>query len=224
MTAVTIRSDLEHLERRGIAVRTHGGALLPEREELVKPVSYTLQENADKKRTIAQLALGLIEPDSTVIIDAGSTTAIFSHLLHGRAITVITNSVPVIGELVADEDISLIVSGGAIRKPAKAMVGELTRWAYQSIHADVAFLGASGYSLERGISTASLLEADGKRAMMEAAGTVCLLADSTKFNKIQFARICDWDRIDCFITDSATEEFVRALAERSVRVITPETV
>lgn len=221
VTPVTIRSDLEHLERRGIAVRMHGGAVLPEHEELPKYVNYTMQENADKKRAIARCALRLVKADATIIIDAGSTAAIFSQFLHGYVLTVVTNSIPVIAELVADENISVIASGGAIRKPAKAMVGELARLAYQSIHVDMVFLGASGYSLTHGITTANLLEADGKRVMIDAAATVCLLADSTKYNQDTFAKICDWDKIDYFITDYAPDDLIDELNNRGVHVITP---
>ena len=221
VTAVTIRSDLEYLERRGRAVRTHGGAVMPEKEELARPISSTLHENADKKHTVAQLAVDLITPESTIIVDAGSTTAILSQYLRDFSLTVVTNSVPVIGELLNAENISVIVSGGAIRKPAKAMVGELARWAYQSIHADIAFIGASGVSLEHGVSSASLLEADGKREMIRAAGTVCLVADSTKMGHLRFAKICDWDKVDYFITDDAPEEIILELEARGVSVITP---
>ncbi len=222
VTAVTIRSDLEELERRGIAVRTHGGAVLPEHETFPRYLYNTMHENADRKRVIGKCALDLVTADSTVIIDGGSTTAIFAQLLHGYALTVVTNSVPVIGELVGDEHIDLIVSGGAIRKPVQAMVGELARLAYQSIRADIVFLGASGFSLSHGVTTPNLLEADGKRAMIDAAATVCLLADSTKRDKIKFARICGWERIDYFFTDEAPDDFVAALAERGVTVITPD--
>ncbi len=221
VTPVTIRSDLEDLERRGIVVRMHGGAVLPERDELPKHVTQTMQQDGDKKRAIAQSALSLVKPESTVIIDAGSTTAIFAQFLHGRALTVITNSLPVIAELATDKHVTVIASGGAIQKQASAMVGELTRWAYQAIHADVVFLGAAGYSLSNGITTNSLLEADAKRVMIESAETVCLLADSTKLDQVKFAKVCDWERIDFFITDAASDELTAALRTRGVQVLTP---
>lgn len=222
VTSVTIRTDLEHLERRGLAVRMHGGAVLPEHDELPRYINNTVHENFEKKDAIARCALQLVYPDATVIIDAGSTAAIFSRRLHGYAVTVVTNSVPVIAELVTDEHINLIASGGAIRKPVKAMVGEIARWAYESIRADVVFLGASGYSLDQGVTTPNLLEADTKRAMIDAAQTVCLLADSTKHEQVKFAKICDWDRIDYFMTDSAPTDLIQGLEARGVTVVTPE--
>lgn len=219
VTPVTIRSDLDNLERRGLAVKVHGGAVKPEPDELPRYFDDTILENSDRKRAIANCAIDLVAQDSTIIVDAGSTTAIFSQLLHGLRLTVLTNSVPAVNELVSDAAIDLVVSGGAVRKPVRAMVGEFARWAYQSLHADTVFLGASGFSATHGVTTANLLEAEAKRAMLDSANTVCLLVDSTKLDKVKMAKICDWDRIDYLITDSVPNEFLESISGYNVTVI-----
>lgn len=218
VTRVTIRADLDFLERRGLVVKSHGGAVLPETDHHFRFISNTIHENYEKKESIARAALSLIQPGSTVILDAGSTNAILARHLHGQDITVVTNSVPVIAELVTDDHVDLIAVGGAIRKQVHAMVGELARRAFASMHADVLFLGASGFTLERGVTTVNLLEAEAKQAMIHSARYVCLLVDSTKFTQIKFAKVCDWDSVDELITDQVDPRFADALRTDGVKV------
>lgn len=218
VTRVTIRADLDFLERRGLAVKSHGGAVLPETDHQFRYISNTLNENYGKKDAIARGALPLVQPGSTVILDAGSTNVILARHLHGRDVTVVTNSVPVLGELISDERVDLIAVGGAIRRQVHAMVGELARRAFASMRAEVLFLGASGYGLEEGVTTVNLLEAEAKQAMINAARYVCLLADSTKYGQVKFAKVCDWEAIDEFIVDAADERFAAALRARGVKV------
>ena len=54
VTRVTIRADLDALQMRGLLVRTHGGAVLPENQHLIRKVSSTLQEHREAKATLAE--------------------------------------------------------------------------------------------------------------------------------------------------------------------------
>lgn len=222
VTPVTIRSDLEFLEKRGLVVKSHGGAVLPETEHRFRYITETIHENFDRKDAIARCAESLVQQGSTVILDAGSTNAILARHLHDRDITVVTNSVPVIGELVSDERVNLIAVGGAIRKQVKAMVGEFTRRALSSMNVDVLFLGASGYTIDGGVTTVNLLEAEAKQAMIASAQYVCVLVDSTKYGEVKFAKVCQWEDVDELITDSADPKLVDALTRVGVKVTVAE--
>jgi DeoR/GlpR family transcriptional regulator of sugar metabolism len=149
VTKVTIRSDIDSLETRGLLVRTRGGAVLPENHHLVRRVNHTLHEHEKEKEGIARIACSLIEPGSTVMIDAGSTTAILARHLKDMRLTVITNSVLVLQELVASHTVELLVCGGALRKPDMALIGEIARCFYEQLNPDIVFLGATGYSIEK---------------------------------------------------------------------------
>lgn len=129
-----------------------------------------------------------------------------------------TNSIPVIGELVSDDRVNLVAVGGAIRKQVKAMVGEFSRRAFASMNVDVLFLGASGYTIEGGGTTVSLLEAEAKQAMIASAQYVCVVVDSTKYDEVNFAKACHWEDVDELITDSAEPELVEALTQIGVKV------
>lgn len=218
VTMVTIRGDLDYLERRGLAVKSHGGAVLPETDEQLRLIDNTIHENYEKKDAIARAAAGRVTDGATIILDAGSTMTILARHLTSRDITIVTNSVPVIGELVSDPQVDLIAMGGAVRKPVNAMVGELARLACSTIRVDILFLGASGFSIENGVTTVNLLEAETKKAMINSAGYVCLVVDSTKLGRDKFARICGWDAVDEIVTNSLPPDIVQSLEEQNVKV------
>lgn len=220
VTKVTIRSDIDSLETRGLLLRTHGGAVLPENHQLVRRINHTLHERRKEKEGIARVARTLIEPGSTVLIDSGSTTAILAHHLKDMRLTVITNSVLVLQELVGSETVELLICGGALRKPDMALIGEIARSFYEQLNADIVFLGANGYSVEKGISCANLIEAQTKKHMIKSAQKVCLLADSSKQNRLALAHVCDWEDIDILVTDSLGAADRESLAGYGVEVIT----
>ncbi len=219
VSKVTVRSDLDDLERKGLLIRTHGGAILPENSSLVRLLSNTLEERKDEKYAICKSAMQFIEPGMNIIIDAGSTTVHLAKLVNGMGVTVITNSVPVLQELMNSETVELLVAGGILRKPSLSFMGAPASFVFDQIHADVLFLGASGFSIEHGLTCTNIIEAETKRHMIRNATKVCLLADSSKLGKMFIANVCGWDSIDCFITDCLSDEHRTALANLGVTTV-----
>ena len=93
VSAVTIRTDLSALERDGILIRTHGGAMRSEKKAKERYISNTLGEFEEEKKAVARKASSLIQDGYTVIIDSGSTTIHLTRYLKDRNITVVTNNV-----------------------------------------------------------------------------------------------------------------------------------
>lgn len=220
ISKVTARNDLDDLESKGLLVRTHGGAVLAEKRDLVRLVSSTINENREKKRRVCEIAAKHVRQGQSIIIDAGSTTVHLAKLVSDRSLTVITNSVLVIDELMAVENIELVVAGGILRRPSMSCIGANARRCFEQLHTDTLFLGASGASLDGGVSCTNLIEADVKQAMIHSAQRVFLLIDSTKFGKASLAKVCGWDAIDAVITDSIAPEMSVGLEELGVQVIT----
>ena len=220
VTRVTIRKDLESLENRGVLERTHGGAVPAERPGYLRLISETIHENAEKKEKIASLAVKLVQPYTTLLIDSGSTTGFLARKIKDMYLTVFTNSVLVLQELSGSESIELIVTGGALRRPSMALMGEAARLLLSRLHSDIMFLGATAYHHEHGISCTNLIEAETKRAMIKSASRVCLVADSTKMGKISTALVCGWEDIDIFVTDSISREDKRRLTACGVEIYT----
>lgn len=203
---VTIRKDLDELAEKGLVIRTHGGAVLAEKQNLVRLISNTIKEHTEAKKAICKHALRYVEPGKSVIIDSGSTTVHLAPLVAKKNITVITNSILVIQELAGAESVELLIIGGLLRRPSLAAIGSPARSYLSQVHVDTLFLGASGFSLEQGITCTNLIEADTKQAMIASASKVCLLADSSKFGTVSLAKVCNWSDIDMLITDDGLSE------------------
>lgn len=222
VSKVTVRTDLDDLEQKGLLVRTHGGAILAERQDLVRLISDTIYEWTEQKKMIAKIASKLVHPGQNIIIDSGSTTVHLARFINTLPLTVATNSLLVIQELMGVENIELLIAGGTLRRQSMSAIGNYARDCFRQIHADVLFLGASGFSLNGGVSCTNLIEADTKRAMIDSASKVCLMVDSTKFGKDSLARICDWGSIDLLITDSMAEDARSTFEQMGVHVLTEE--
>jgi DeoR family fructose operon transcriptional repressor len=220
VSMVTIRADLDDLERKGLILRTHGGACIAERYQDIRKIANTLKENEGEKKKIASLAASLINTGATIIIDAGSTTAYLAAMVRDMSLTVITNSLPVVRELSSSETVEVLISCGALRKSSQSVIGAAARFFFDQINADILFLGASGFSILGGISCTNLVEAETKRLMMARSMKVCLLADSSKLEKVYMAHLCGWDGVDAFVTDFLPEESRRILEEKGVEVLT----
>ena len=219
VTKVTVRKDLESLEHRGVLERTHGGAVPAEHPGFLRRISDTINDNAQSKDAIAEIAAGLISPSSSILIDSGSTTAYLARRIKHMPLTVSTNSVLVIQELVHSETIEMLVTGGALRRPSMSLMGESARFFLSQLHADILFLGVTGYDWERGMSCTNLIEAETKRSMIKTASKVCLLADSSKAGKRALAHVCGWEDIDVFVTDSIGKDGVEILRNYGVEVM-----
>jgi len=202
VSEVTIRKDLTDLESRGVLLRTHGGAVIAEKPELVVPIHRRSTEAVSQKSAIARAAAMRIKDGESILLDTGSTTLALAREIRGRNINIVTNSVLIATELAADEQISIIVLGGTLRRSSFALMGQLALEQLKELHVDRAFLGASGFDPKAGFSCQNLIEAETKRAMAHAAHEAVVLVDNSKFENSAFAPFCTLKEIDCVVTDA----------------------
>jgi DeoR family fructose operon transcriptional repressor len=219
----TIRRDLESLAQSGAIERTRGGAVPALRLE----PSYAQKRRSHEveKLAIAQAAARLVEPGTSVLLDAGTTTLSVARALRGiRDLTVATTSLPIALEL-ADRA-RVIVVGGALRDRTVALVGPLAERAIEQLHVDVAFVGTNGVAVGAGFTTPTWEEASVKARMIGAATTAVVVADGSKVGEITFARICDLGEVDLLVTDaSAPPAELAALRTAGLRIeVAPQTV
>lgn len=224
VSKVTIRTDLDELENRGLLVRTYGGAVLPEQLSQSRHIANTINEFAAQKTAIAQKAATLVQKGQNIIIDNGSTTVHMAQFLQNYAITVTTNSLLVMQKLMHCETIDLIMAGGILRRPSMGLMGNISKEFYRQIHADWFFLGASGYTVAQGVFCSNLIEADTKKSMIQSADKVCLLADSSKMEHSSLARVCDWSSVDMLITDSIDPAIRAKIEQAGVQVLVTENI
>jgi DeoR/GlpR family transcriptional regulator of sugar metabolism len=207
VSEVTIRQDLERLEQEGFILREHGGAFLKNVEDSVKSITLLNQENLEKKQLIGKKASELIETGDTIILDSGSTTTeIAKNLIGRKGLTVITNALNIALILGAEPGIELIVTGGEFKPPTLSLTGQKAADFFEDIHVDKLFLATAGISLRSGLTYPSLSDIVVKKAMIDAADTTYLVADSTKIDKNAFASLGALSLIDYIITDASIDQ------------------
>ena len=207
VTEVTIRQDLEKLEKGGKIVKTHGGAYLKNVEDQVRSFLLIHQENLDKKATIAEKCLEFIESGDTIILDSGSTTTEIAKKLKGlKNLTVITNALNIALMLGTEPGIEVIVTGGEFKPPTLSLTGQKAADFFQNLNVQKLFLATAGISLKSGLTYPSISDLVVKRAMIDAADITYLVADSTKMGKSALASLGALSLIDYIVTDAGIEK------------------
>jgi DeoR/GlpR family transcriptional regulator of sugar metabolism len=215
----TIRRDLSILEATGSVQRTHGGARIttPRSDEFAFSARNTHQ--LAEKDAIGRACAELIQPNQSVILDAGTTVFHVARYLESKAPQVITNSLPVANLYASANRLEVVVSGGVIYPRLGVLVGPLAVEAFSKIHSDVAIMSAGGISLE-GITNSHGLLTDIQRAMIEGAQKVIFCLDHTKFGRRSVLPVCDLSSVDIVVTDSAAPvELVEALRGQGLEVV-----
>src|ERR1700723_353815 len=222
VTAATIRPDLAVLEKEGVLVRSHGGAVSRTSSTNFQPSYEALgRSNRAEKQAIAREAERLILDGETVFLE-GSTTVfeLARRLFHRNRLKVITNSPPIIDEFQRSQHISVISTGGELQKDAFYLSGVWAQHALSEIRVDKAVLGVSAIDPAYGISTASQAEAQIKKLILKSARVSIALADHSKFGNQGFAYVGPVTDIDILVTDSGTDpQFLRPLREAGVELI-----
>lgn len=207
VTEVTIRQDLEKMERDGLLIREHGGAYLKNIEDQVKSFELIHQDNLDKKERIAEKCLEFIESGDSIILDSGSTTTEIAKKLKGfKNLTVITNALNIAMMLGTEPGIELIVTGGEFKPPTLSLTGQKAADFFTGINVQKLFLATAGLSLKAGLTYPSISDIVVKKAMIAAAETTYLVADSTKIGKSSFASLGALSLINYVITDPGISE------------------
>lgn len=229
VTTETIRRDLDHLESVGALRRVHGGAVGRERGSTREPsLAERQQHHGAAKAAIARRALDALGPEfsGSVFLDAGTTTAAVASALAprltGARIEVVTHSLTLGNALAGVPGASLSLVGGRVRGLTAAAVGADTVRAIASLRPDVAFIGTNGVSAGFGLSTPDPDEAAVKRAIVESARRVVVVADAEKLGAELLVGFAPLSEIDVLVTDAAPDAVLAtALADAEVEVWLP---
>ncbi len=209
-SAVTIRNDLNELHQRGLVLRSHGGAVLPDTILRESPVHERLKTHAEEKRRIGAIAATLINDGETIILDSGTTTLeIARQIKNKQGLQVITNGVNIAAELLDARDVQTFIVGGTLRVDSASIVGRSTEEMFEQFSADKLFLSGAGCDPDFGVSGANLEETMVNRAMLRIAREIILVADASKFSKRSMVRIAPFSEIDTVISDTSLREEIQ---------------
>lgn len=220
VSEVTIRRDLEALERRGLLERTHGGAVVTQRMRAEPAYVEAISRNIEEKRLIGRAAAELVEPGDAVYLNGGTTTLqVFRHL-RTPGVRVITNHVGIALEA-ADHGVELLLLGGHYRAPSNSVVGPFATDALRRTHATKAFIGVEGVSLASGLTTPVAAEAEIARVMIEQTrGQVIVVADHSKVGTVADFVIVPLEQVDRLVVDAGIgTEYRDQLVDASIDVV-----
>ncbi|KAA2252976.1 DeoR/GlpR transcriptional regulator [Solihabitans fulvus] len=215
---MTVRRDLDALEREGLLRRVRGAAVnMLTGEET--PYSARTRQRIEAKRRIGAAAAALVDDGESVVLDGGTTTLEAARALVDHRLTVLPLSLHGADALRAADQIRLVLPGGELRAGELSFVGPLTEHAFQVMRFDTMLLGCCALSVRDGVSAHDLAELAVKSAAITASARVIAAVDSSKLGRTAFGRVCPVDRLDIVVTDrDAAPEQVAAIREAGVEV------
>jgi DeoR/GlpR family transcriptional regulator of sugar metabolism len=201
---MTIRRDLDYLEEKKRVRRVHGGAVAVENSYREPAFEQRATKLVEEKQHIARLAATLVEAETTIAVDTGSTALeLVKCLVDIPQLTIVTSSIHIMNLCLNHPNIKVLVPPGQLRPQEGSIVGSETVEFLHSIHVDLFFMGVGGIDSKAGITEYNMDDIAVKKALAVNAKQLIVLADASKFNKITFAKICDLDLVDCLVTNAA---------------------
>lgn len=212
VSSVTIRKDLKVLEDKNLLFRTHGGGTLSNPYTSDRHVNEKEKIKAEEKMDIGAAAASLIIPNDCIIIASGTTVLSLAKNIKPQGnLTVITAALNVATELNLHPAIEIHLLGGVLRKSSSSGTGLYAEKMLEDFSCSKLFLGVDGIDIDFGLTTTHVMEAQLNKKMIEAAQKTIVLADSSKFGKRGFGKICGLEDVEQIITDSGISDH---MAER----------
>lgn len=204
----TIRRDLEKLENDGYVIKSYGGAVLNENNNIDMPFNIRKNTNVIGKQKVADIIKEMVKDGESLMLDSSSTAVFIAKALkeEKRNLTIITNSIEIIIELFDAQNWRVLSTGGLAIEGSFALVGPQTDQMLRSFHVDKAIISCKGFDMENGITDSNELHARNKKTMLERADKKILAVDSTKFEYTAFTKIGGLEDISVIITDEKPEE------------------
>ncbi|WP_188188993.1 DeoR/GlpR family DNA-binding transcription regulator [Nonomuraea sp. SYSU D8015] len=206
VSEMTVRRDLDALERQGLVRRVHGGAVATRpREEGGGFAAREHWQTATKDRLGAAVA-AMVTPGSRILLDAGTTTVhVADHLAARAPLTIAVLSLQAAVRLADRPGIDLLVVGGRSRPGERSLVGPLALRTLQSLTFDLFILSIGGVHAEQGWTEFSLDDAAVKQVGLAQAARIVAVADATKLGVRAFSQVAPLNAVHTFVTDTAAQ-------------------
>jgi DeoR/GlpR family transcriptional regulator of sugar metabolism len=220
VSPMTIRRDLDMLEKQGRVLRTFGGAIVRERLAYEFSFHEKAMKNKSAKEQIGQIAASLVQPREMVFIDSGTTALAVAMSLRGiKPCTILTPNLCVASELVGQRDINVLVTGGELSSHSPELLGEWTLQILSGVQVDIAFLGCDAVIPKEGFYTSDLKLAAISQTILPRSRRRFLVADSSKFGNTSFCRIASLRDLTGIITDDQLDDnYRKAVMEMGIKV------
>lgn len=218
VSMMTLRRDLISLENEGRLIRTYGGAVSTKKVSNISgeedSYSRRASENVESKMRIAEKAVALVEKGRSVYFDAGSTIMCLAKILEDDSFSIVTSGANIALELVKKLRTSVVTLGGQVNRNTLSMSGPNANSVLDTINIDLAFMAASGFSVDTGFTVSNIYECELKRKVVKRAKKVILLMDTSKINKDLPFTYANLEDIDMWVCEKPLPPEVEAEAKK----------
>ncbi len=216
----TVRRDLSVLEHKGKIEKIYGGAKIKETLFSEPAREKRVISKMEQKEAIGKKCSEYIDDGDLVFIDSGTTTYHIARFLEGKKdLTVITNSIPVINELM-ETNFEVIIVGGRLRRSERSVVSYGNMFDFSQINIQKGFICAGGITPENGVSDFDMEESATRKMILNRVKEVYVAADSSKFGKDVTIGIMPVDRMDYLVTDDQLgKNYITAFNRTSVKLV-----
>ena len=212
VSQVTIRKDLDMLEKKGLIVREHGFATLNGQDDMNNRLAY----HYDIKQQLAKSACQMIEDGETIMIESGSCCALLAQEIAStkKDVTIITNSSFIADYIRQYSQVKLILLGGEYQKEAQVVVGPMTRRCVEAFFVDKFFIGTDGFSRNTGFTGNDYMRSETVGDMARQAAHVIVVTESSKFQQVGLVNLLPTQDVYCVVTDGMipqeSEEYLQS--------------
>lgn len=218
VSVMTLRRDLTSLENDGHLIRTHGGAVSTKKLSAVSgeedAYSRRAAENIEAKIIIAEKAVSMVEKGRSIYFDAGSTIMCLSRILPDDSYSIVTSGANIALELVKKQRPSVVTLGGLVNRNTLSMSGPNAISLLDTINIDIAFMSASGFSVDSGFTISNVYECEIKRKVVNRAKKVVLLMDTGKIGKSMPFTYASLEDIDIWVSEKPLTPEIEAKAKK----------
>lgn len=224
VSAMTLRRDLDQLERMGEIVRIRGGArsIKSLSKRMIKEEIYSrrMQENPDGKKIIGSKAAALLTENESIYIDSGTTAICLAENVPDINLSVLTGAPNVAMELTGRKNIEITMIGGQLSRENLSVSGMVSVDFVNNTNIHTAFISTSGYSPESGFTAGSLHESEIKKAVIAKAQKVVLMMDNTKVGRTHMFTFAGLDDIDVIVTDARLpSQISKEIKAKGIKII-----
>jgi len=216
----TVRKDLDKLEREGFLTKTHGGAILVEKEEIKDSVDIA---NFAEKEKVADLAIASVEEGDTIFLGPGYTCFLFAKKLKNiKNVTIITNNINAALELHQVHRNIFLIGGEIVSDDSLPYIAGFKALDYfNEVFVNKAYISVYGVDINAGFTVQGQQKLALLRRAIEVSQKIYIMADHTKFDKVGLYQLGKINSPDCVITNEKVgAEYKKFFFESDIKLLT----
>jgi len=221
VSQATVRTDLQTLEDSNLLVRTHGGAVPVNSGLQVLSLALRRKQQVIEKKHIGAAAAAMVAHGDAISLDSSSTAlAMTPHLRNHRDLTIVTNSLAVVQEMLDVPTVTVVMLGGTLRRETTSLIGAEGLAALRRFNVRKGFFGAHGITVAEGLTDVSVAEAEVKKHLVTLCHQVIAVLDTTKWGQVGLASFADLKSVHRVVTDrDAPAQLVEQIRSFGIQVL-----